>query len=518
MSGTLQTVHVRVNDAATGKPTPVRIRITDANGPYYPPLGRLGEFATGFAEDVGGNVLVGGEAYAYIDGTCEIPLPPGRLTVAIEKGPEYRPIREEVNLPAGKLALRFVIERWADLRAEGWYSGDSHCYFLTPHAALLEAAAEDLAVVNLLAWECFLHNADSGHTYRAIPNLLAFSGQEPALQAPGHLVAVNTLNVHEKLGSLFLLNCHRVIYPLRCGDSEVLDAWRVAEGFDTWRLADWCDQCHRKGGLVIGEGFFGNSPDHPHGELLADLILGKVDVLEIGDFESAAEDRERGKESPLREWYQLLDCGFRVPLVGGSGKDNNLRPLGGVRTYARLGTGQPFTYKNWVEAVRAGRTFVTSGPLLNFTVNEQPPGAVLDVPAGTSVRVRAEARSLRPLDRLEIFANHRVVAAVDGAGTPAHALIEAEVPLPEGGWLVAHCWGAYDDAIEDWHAAQSSPVYVQVEGRRPPAEAAAVAAFAGKLEKMLRWVADEARCEDEPQRQRLAAVFQQAHAVHLARR
>ena len=41
MSGPLQTVHVRVNDAVAGRPTPVRLRVTDAEGNYYPPLGRL---------------------------------------------------------------------------------------------------------------------------------------------------------------------------------------------------------------------------------------------------------------------------------------------------------------------------------------------------------------------------------------------------------------------------------------------------------------------------------------------
>src|SRR5262249_50178848 len=140
VSGRLQTVHVRVNDAATGKPTPVRIRFTDAGGTYYAPFGRPTAFSTDYGQDVGGNVLVGEGPHAYIDGTCEIAPPPGRLHVAIYKGPEYRPVREEFDLPPGKLALRFVIERWVDLRAEGWYSGDTHCHFLSPHAALLEAA------------------------------------------------------------------------------------------------------------------------------------------------------------------------------------------------------------------------------------------------------------------------------------------------------------------------------------------------------------------------------------------
>jgi hypothetical protein len=510
VSGKLQTVHVRVNDAATGKPTPVRIRFTDAEGNYYAPFGRLTEFATGLGEDVGGNVLLGDEPHALIDGTCEIALPAGRIRVAIDKGPEYTPVREEVELPAGKLALRFVIERWTDLRAEGWYSGDTNCYFLSPHAALLEAAAEDLAVVNLLAWEGSVYCAREDERRTAIHNILEFSGQVPALERPGHMVVVNTMNGHASLGSLLLLNCHRVVYPLTCGGPE---------DFDTWRLADWCDQCHRKGGLVIGRAFLCyDSPHAEHGELLADLILGKVDALEMFGFENAEADREsQYQELRLMWWYRLLDCGFRVPVVGGSGKDMNLMSLGSKRTYALLEPGQPFTYKKWIEAVRAGRTFVTSGPLLSFTVNEQPPGAVLDVPAGAAVRVRAAVRSLRSLSRLEILANNQLVAGVDVSGSPVQAVVEAEVPMPQGGWLVARCWGRYDDVIEDWHAAQSSPVYVQVEGRRPPADPAAVASFEAQLQKMLRWVAQEARCEDEQQRQRLAAIFQEARDALLAR-
>src|SRR3954469_5179372 len=155
----MPTVDVRVNDAATGRPTPARVRFTGPDGTYYPPLGRLREFATGPNQDVGGNLFLGGKAYAYIDGTCEVPLPPGPVHVEISKGPEYVPLRTDTALAPGKLALRFTLERWADPRREGWYSGDTRAHFLTPHAALLEAAAEDLAVVNLLACECRVHDS-----------------------------------------------------------------------------------------------------------------------------------------------------------------------------------------------------------------------------------------------------------------------------------------------------------------------------------------------------------------------
>ncbi|HZT78915.1 MAG TPA: hypothetical protein VFA26_01730, partial [Gemmataceae bacterium] len=176
MSGPLHTVHVRVTDAATGRPTPVRLRITDAEGNYYAPFGRLTEFATGPNQDVGGNLLWGTRPCAYVDGACEVNLPAGPLRVEIHKGPEYRPLHADVTLGTGQIALRFTVERWANLRAEGWFPGDARCHFLAPHAALLEAQAEDLAVVNLLVTPCEVVDPFQ-RVVPALPNLLAFSGQ-----------------------------------------------------------------------------------------------------------------------------------------------------------------------------------------------------------------------------------------------------------------------------------------------------------------------------------------------------
>jgi hypothetical protein len=99
----MQNVHVRVNDADTGRPTPVRIRFTDAAASYYAPLGRLAKFRTGPNEDVGGNVLVGGRAYAYIDGTCEIPLEePGHDSVYVSRATMVARSRGRANRASTK--------------------------------------------------------------------------------------------------------------------------------------------------------------------------------------------------------------------------------------------------------------------------------------------------------------------------------------------------------------------------------------------------------------------------------
>jgi len=479
----LHTVHVRVNDAATGQPTPVRIRLTDAEGNYYPPLGRLAQFATGRGQDVGGNLLLGAKQYAYIDGTCEVPLPAGPIRAEFCKGPEYRPQIVETQLAPGKLALRLSIERWTNLREQGWYSGDTRCHYLSPHAALLEGAAEDLAVVNVLAFQDRIKD-QFGASVPALPNILDFSGQQPALEMSGHLVAVNTHNTHPILGSLGLLNTHRVVYPLSFGGPD---------GADDWTLHDWCGQCHRKGGLVVWTRAWHEARDFPLGEPLADLILGDVDAFEIDFFADSPFD-------VLSDWYGLLNCGFRVPLVGGSGKYSNGVALGSMRTYAQLPAAEELTYKRWIEAVRRGATFITNGPLLSLTLGSASPGQ--------AVSVRAEARSIVPYDRLELIRNGEIIADAGPTGDLQTARVEIEVTT--GGWIAARCRGSHllpQRPAPQRVFAHTSPVFFNVAEDKPRAEPTAARRFIGHLDKMLEWVANEARCPTEKHRADLANVF-----------
>jgi hypothetical protein len=491
---------VRVNDAASGQPTPVRIRFTGTDGTYFAPFGRLTDFATGWGEDVGGSVLLDQRRYALIDGSCEIQLPTDPITIEISKGPEYQPLRTEARLAPGKMALRFAVQRWINLREQGWYSGDGRVHFLTPHAALLEGAAEDLAVVNLLALESDLASRSGRHA--SISNILAFSGQQPALEWPGHLVVVNTLNSHPVLGMLGLLNAHRIVYPLSFGGRS---------GLDNWTLADWCDQCHRKGGLVVwaASEHRGATPDSLAGEALADLILGKVDAVEVQQLSRCRDEHN--------DWYRLLNCGCHVPLVGASRKASNQAVAGSVRTYARLGTGEALTYKSWIEAVRTGRTFVTTGPLLSFTVNGLDPGATIE---GATVQVRAEARSIVPFTRLELVANGQVVAGIEASGSPASALLEGAFEMPASGWLATRCLGqpvhgGYDADVE--LTAHTSPIYIQVPGKPQPTDPFTLAYLTEQLDRMRTWVEKEARCENDRQRGDLALIFQNARQALLQR-
>jgi len=418
----LQVVHVRVNDQATGQPTPVRMRITSPEGRYFPPLGRSDRFPTADGCVVGGQVLVDGLPWAYIDGGCEIRLPSGPLLVELSRGPEYRPIKQEVFRNHGQIALRLAVERAIDLKAEGWYSGDTHAQYLSPAAACLEGAAEGLSVVNLLA------AVEKDERGVVVPGLVDFSGQKAACELHGCQAVVNTLNRGGPLGDLALLNAHRVIHPLELGQ----------EGFEQYTLADWCQQCHRKGGLVVRTRF-------PRGDdLLPDggIYKAGVDAVEwTGDDSFAA---------GMQAWYALLNQGMRVPLVGGSGKRGNGAVLGNPRTYAQIEPEKGFGYASWVEAIRVGRTFATRGPLLRFSVNGKGPGRVVRLDQGsTSLQVEAAVVGPASCSGLEVVSNGQPIARDEAAGPLALV-----VPAQGIRWLAARCWNA------GRLAAHTSPIYI----------------------------------------------------------
>jgi hypothetical protein len=484
----LQNVHLRINDAATGRPTPVRLRVTDAAGIYYAPFGRVTESYPTAKENHGGDLFLNADRWTYIDGACEIAVPPGALTVEACKGPEYHPLRETVHLPAGKLALRFTIERWTSLRAEGWHSGDTSAFWPTPHAALLEGAAEDLAVVNLLARENVSTDC-GGQRHVSYPHLLAFSGQVPCLERDGHSVVVNTQNEHAKLGHVALLHCHRIVFPLAFGGPD---------GSDGWSLADWCDQCHRKRGLVVWtDAVFDHFGHQPPDEVLADLILGKVDAFQL----------DRHHKHQLRYWYLLQSAGIPVPLVGGSQKSGSNTPLGALRTYARLAEGEQYSYKAWIEAIRAGRTFVTARPILRFSADGHGPGDVVRLAAGAPpVPMQASAASAGSFSRVDVVVNGEVVSS-------GRESVSLEHPLPTGGWAAARCWGEGRDEL----LAQTSPVYFRVDDSPPSVDAAALNSIWRFLDRGRNWVEHFGRFKSDKARNHLLGIFAAARQSLLAR-
>jgi hypothetical protein len=449
-------VHLRVNEAATNKPTPVRLSVSGPNGESYAPLGRLAEFACGVGEDVGGQVRIGRESFSYIDGSCEVRLPAGiPLRFRVAKGIDYLPIDQTITLGPGQMAIRLTIQKWPVKSDDRWMSGDARAHFLAPHAARLEAAAEGLDVVNVLA-KVHHHLADDGNTHTSIPNLIEFSGQSSAIDGEP-FVAVNTFNTHPVLGSLSLLNSHRPIYPLTFG--EPYDA-------DDWSLFDWCNQCHRKNGLVVWA-----EPFQPEGgEAMVAAILGKVDAFELSP----------SPRTPVLPWYyHLLNAGVRLPLVGASGKDSNRTPLGDLRTLAKIGPDSNRSYASWIEAVRVGNTYVTNGPEMNL---------VVDASVGAFAKCRLQ------FEKLELIADGVSIVSAEPRKIAGSYLAELDAPKPTASWISLRCVGV-------GQFAHTSPIRLGPDRR----DSRSVRVLVERIDRVREWATNRANFTNEKWRVQLLA-------------
>lgn len=378
-----QWLTVNVIDSSSKKPTPVRIHFSGKEGEYIAPYGHHQQVNTNWFEDYGADVTVGGRNFAYVPGTFTTDLPVGDVYIEISKGYEYETIRQKVNIKPGDKELNLKIDRWIDLREKGWVTADTHVHFLSPHTAWLEGQAEGINVVNLLA----------SQWGRLFTNVGDYTGRVGVVE-DDTIVYVGTENRNHMLGHMSMLGTKGLpVYPM-CS-SQPNEAYVGDPEF--MMLADWALENKRKGGLVIRPHF----PYCGHTEDPVPIIKGLVDALEVND--------NRGDGFPIQEWYRYLNCGYRVAVCGGTDKMGAYTDLGWLRTYALLDKDRPFNYDSWTEAVRAGRTISTTGPMLDLYVDGRHIGDTIQMGrGGGTVEVEAIARSFHPLKKLEIIYNGRV--------------------------------------------------------------------------------------------------------------
>ena len=172
---------------------------------------------------------------------------------------------------------------------------------------------------------------------------------------------------------------------------------------------------------------------------------------------------------PILEWYRFLDCGYRLPILGGTDKMTAEVPVGAVRTYARLDPGAPPTFDAWAAAVRAGRTFVSSGPVIELAVDGREPGDVLSLSAsGGHLEAHVRARAAQPvITVVELVVNGQVVASREAAGGTDDLGLQASVEVTGGAWIAARSRSGHEihSGFATSMAAHTSPVYVEVLDR-----------------------------------------------------
>jgi hypothetical protein len=228
------------------------------------------------------------------------------------------------------------------------------------------------------------------------------------------------------------------------------------------------DLAHQQGGITGYVHPFDSYPDPADStkpltdELPVDVALGKVDYYEVLGF---ADDYA----ATAKVWYQLLNCGFRIPAGAGTDAMANyasLRgPIGLNRVFVKSGV---LEQRRWLAALKAGKSFATNGPLLDFSLDGQGIGSEIRLPAGShQLQARVTLHSYVPVDTLEIVRNGEVVATLSLSGNRRSLSRSVRIPVTSSGWYVlrARAAGPVYPILDIYPYAVTSPIYVTVAGK-----------------------------------------------------
>ena len=398
--------------------------------------------------------------YFHTAGRDTVTVPAGRMAVEVWRGPEYRTVRREVTVAAGETRdVTISLARLSDLPSRGWWGGDLHvhmnyggAYRNTPAHLALQARAEGLHVV-----ENLIVNKE-----QRIPDI-AYWRPDPDPVSTRDFVLAYGQEFHTGFwGHAGLLGlADHYLLPDYAGYAGTA----LASLYPTNGAV--ADMAHAQQGLMGYVHPFDFRPDLtrveggvPYG-LPIDVALGKVDYMEVMGYSDHLITSD--------VWYRLLNCGFRVPAGAGTDAFPNFASLRGppglVRVYARVGTGgSALDHRQWLAAIRSGRTFVTNAPVLEFTLDRRQIGDEIRLAGGSELRAHVRLTSPVPVDHLELIGDGRVVASIPLSSDRTKADTTITVPVASSGWFVLRAWSDRPrlPVLDPYPFASTSPIYVTV--------------------------------------------------------
>ncbi|UCD30100.1 MAG: CehA/McbA family metallohydrolase [Planctomycetota bacterium] len=427
---------LRVVDETTGKITPARIGIYDTKQRFKPPAEDSNAVPINVfyrtlkmfncRQDTTWPIANTYAFWTYGEYECE--LPAGKYQIIVRKGIEYYLVEEWITIEAGKTLEHTVkLKQWVNMAEKGWYSGDCHVHIgRTPEqnsAVMAQCRGEDLNVSNL---------AQMG-------NIETYYFRQYAFGEAGKY----------RLGKYVLIPSQEEPRTPHRGHSLLLNMKSMVRDDETYYLYHKAYQRTREqGGLVgyahMGLGFFaerGMALDMPFG------LIDFVEMLQVNNIED-------------RVFYEFLNLGYKLVPTAGSDYPY-IDPPGSVRNYVYLDG--PYSDQGWFDALAEGRTFVTTGPILTFTVNGANMGEELGIEQGAPLNIEATAVINPTMDKLK-----QIQLIIHGDTVTTVDLPEGEQSLKLSYQMAAEqsVWMAVKVTCEGKLLAHTAPIYVTVDGRR----------------------------------------------------
>ena len=389
-------------------------------------------------------------------GEIELKLPRGQYHFEIERGPEYINVKGYFIIDDNADDTKTIeLSRVVDMAAEGWWAADLHVHRPVRDIGLL-MQAENLHVVPVITW----WNKRNLWAKKSPPEevLVQFDGQRYY-----HKMACED---EREGGALLFFNLRRPLdisatsreYPspmkFLLEARKQPDVWIDIEKPFWWDVPVWLAS-----GKVDSIGLANN---HMCRALMyEDEAWGKP--RDAGQLPSP-----RGNGYWTQEiYYHILNTGLRLPPSAGSASGVLPNPVGYNRVYVHV-DGE-LTWDKWWNGLRAGRSFVTNGPLLECRANGELPGTIFQ---GTTIqettvkpfRVSLEM-TLTTTDHvpnIEVVQNGKVVQSLPCQEKQTQK-VSAEITFRESGWFLVR---AITDNPRTFRFASTAPFYVEL-GEHP---------------------------------------------------
>ncbi len=426
-------MQIQFVDEKTGEPIPCRVELRDAKS--KPLKGR-------------GALYVA--PWTIVDGQLNYRGKAGDYTFDVHHGPEYAGGGGGFTLDKdGEGADVVRLPRHANMADENYYAADRLCFL--PAASVSKwLAAEGLHTASI----CLPSPIDptKAVAHEALPDARWLSTDSYYDDRPGGgLVFHHWLPpaaVPADLPSTRLLILAKQKAETR---AEIVRLW--AKDTPQWLASGRIDAIQ-----ILSE--------HLTRDGKSSIKLSDMYHPEPGQFKGA-----RGPGRLVENLYwQVLEAGLHIPPSAGSGTSRTVSPLGYNRVYVQL-PGTLRTHDKFEEGLYAGKSFVSNGPLLRATVNDELPGATLEGNTGTklSLNVALKLTVADPVEYVDVIFNGD---ALYHARLDEYAKQGGKIPLLEveqSGWLVVRVVTSRE---ETYRLATSAPFYIQFGGQQRISKAA----------------------------------------------
>lgn len=435
-----------------GELVPARLAIHEAKG--HPVASQ--NSATFFDSQTGRHFL-------YSEGRLELSVPIGSYTVTAARGPMTVVASGESRVRRGNAAeIALDLKSLWSSKEAGYVSVDQHVHLngdghqpATHDNMLTLLAGEDLDQINPMSWNLWNRGIDQ--------SLIGVR-----TEADGRAVDQSQEIRSHFHGHIGLSRSSTQYRPWFYGPNNPRFGDADQTNGDVLEFADregaFATYVHPVSGDTDPfEDLVGNAIPT---ELVADGVLADRLGLEL----------VCAWTSPLGNsaiWYRFLNLGKQMVAMSGtdSWADFHRTPaMGTARSYVRSADGDT-SYDAILEQALAGRSFVTTGPALLFSLDgEALPG---DVVAPGEHSWQVELISAVDVDRVEIIINGEVVQSEPGVSAGGRKSLAGIVTLPVGGWIAAR---AYTDEqrADSWPSmalrpfAHSSPLWINEVGSVDP--------------------------------------------------